>query len=261
MRYSILGFNQEKVVEAKLDLTDILILDYIIRANGNPKMHHILDDSDVSYVWLSHDKIQEDLPILNIAEGTLRNKLTDLKQRGFINSKQMTRATGRGSKAYYSVTEYTIELTTSLENDMVERPRHSEMTSDNTLIRDNKDISNNKLFEIQEKVPKKKSLYEKCLDEIYVFTNDIGLIDALTDYLKIRLQMKEKQLYLGTWQGMLKKLAKMDNQIDVVNTSIERGWASFFEPNKSFKKGKEVFGEDDNVVSKKGDFDSSGETF
>lgn len=266
MRYSIMGFNQEKVIEAKLDLTDLLILDYIIRANGNPIMHHILDDSDVAYVWLSHDKIQEDLPILNITEGTLKNRLTDLKQRGFINSKQLTRATGRGSKAYYSVTEYTIELTTSLENDLVERPRHLKMTSDNKLIKDNnKDIitmdSNNTDFLQSVKNTKKKTLYEKCYDEILAFTDNVGLIDALTEYLKIRLQMKDKPLYLGTWKGMLKKLSQMDNQIDIVNTSIERGWASFFEPSKSYKKGKEVFGEDDNIKSVKGEFESSGETY
>lgn len=128
----------------------------------------------------------------------------------------------------------------------------------------NKDIitinSNNTEFLGKIKNTKKKSLYDKCYDQILEFTNNVGLIDALTEYLKIRLQMKDKPLYLGTWQGMLKKLAKMDNQIDVVNTSIERGWASFFEQ-KSYSKGKEKFGEDDNIKSVKGEFDSSGETF
>lgn len=267
MRYSIFGFNQEKVIEAKLDLTDLLILDYIIRANGNPIMHHILDDSDVAYVWLSHDKIQEDLPILNITEGTLKNRLTDLKQRGFINSKQVTRTTGRGSKAYYSVTEYTIELTTSLENDPVERPRHSGMTSDNKLISDKeKDIitinsNNTEEFIGRVKSAKKKSLYDKCYDHILEFTTNAGLIDALTEYLKMRLQMKDKPLYENSWKGMLNKLSKMDNQIDVVNESIERGWASFFEHKDYKKKGKEVFGEDDKIISEKGEFISSGETF
>lgn len=132
----------------------------------------------------------------------------------------------------------------------------------NTTI--NKDIitinSNNTEFLGKIKNTKKKSLYDKCYDHILEFTNNVGLIDALTEYLKIRLQMKDKPLYLGTWQGMLKKLDKMDNQIDVVNTSIERGWASFFEQ-KSYSKGKEKFGEDDNIKSVKGEFDSSGETF
>lgn len=107
----------------------------------------------------------------------------------------------------------------------------------------------------------KKSLYDKCYDQILEFTNNVGLIDALTSYLQMRLQMKDKPLYANSWKGMLNKLAKMDNQLEVVNTSIERGWASFFEPSKSYKKGKEVFGEDDRIVSKKGEFISSGEDF
>ena len=131
-------------------------------------------------------------------------------------------------------------------------------------IENNTDIiynntDNDFLGQLKQKT-KKKSLYEKCYDDIIEFTNNVGLIEALNDYLKIRLQMKDKPLYEGTWKGMLKKLDKMDNQIDIVNTSIERGWASFFEQ-KSYKKGKEVFGEDDNIISEKGEFDSSGETF
>lgn len=121
---------------------------------------------------------------------------------------------------------------------------------------DNKEDIFNKL-----KIPKKKSLYDKCYDQILEFTNNVGLIDALTEYLKMRLQMKDKPLYANSWKGMLNKLAKMDNQLEVVNTSIERGWASFFEPSKSYKKGKEVFGEDDRIISKKGEFISSGEDF
>ena len=118
------------------------------------------------------------------------------------------------------------------------------------------DIFNNLLL----KIPRKKSLYDKCYDQILEFTNNVGLIDALTTYLQMRLQMKDKPLYANSWKGMLNKLAKMDNQIEVVNTSIERGWASFFEQ-KSYSKGKERFGEDDNIKSVKGEFISSGEDF
>ena len=131
-------------------------------------------------------------------------------------------------------------------------------------ITNNKDIitinSNNTEFLGKIKNTKRKSLYDKCYDHILEFTTNVGLIDALTEYLQMRLQMKEKPLYENSWKGMLNKLAKMDNQIDVVNTSIEKGWASFFEQ-KSYSKGKEKFGEDDNIQSVKGEFESSGETF
>lgn len=267
MRNTILGFNQVDAIELGLTINDLLILDYIIRANGTPSMNHIHDNNDIPYVWLSHNKLHEDLPILNITEGTLKNKLLELKKLGLIDSKQIIKPGCRGSKTYYSVTEKTIQMTTSFSNDLVEQSRHSESTSDNQLNSiDNKlentitINSNSNEFLGKIKSTKRKSLYAKCSDQISEFTTNIGLQEVLHDYLKIRLQMKDKPLYEGTWKGMLKKLDKMDNQIDVVNTSIERGWASFFEQ-KSYSKGKEKFGEDDNIKSVKGEFDSSGETF
>lgn len=268
MRSTILGFNQKDAIELRLSTDDLLILDYIIRANGNPSMCHIHDENEVSYVWLSHKKIHEDLPILNIAESTLKNKLVELKKLGLIESKQIQNSLGRGSQTYYSVTDKTIQMTTYFESDVVVRPRTSESTSNNTLLSNNSldnDIitinSNNTEFLGKIKSTKKKSLYDKCYDHILEFTNNVGLIDALTEYLQMRLQMREKPLYENSWKGMLNKLAKMDNQLEVVNTSIERGWASFYEKKSQFKKGKEVFGEDDDIKSVKGEFESSGETF
>lgn len=266
MRSTILGFNQTEAVELGLNTDDLLILDYIIRANGNPEMCHILNDG-VSYVWLSHKKIHEDLPILNMAESTLKNKLAELKKFGLIESKQIQNNIGRGSQTYYSVTTKTIEMTTSHQKYVVnEEPRTSTSTSNNKLIsNDNKDNiisinTNNTEFlqSVQSTKNKRGNLYSKCYDQILEFTNNVGLIDALTDYLQMRLQMKDKPLYANSWKGMLKKLADMDNQIDVVNTSIERGWASFYPPKS---KGKAVFGEDDNIKSVKGEFISSGEIF
>lgn len=126
MNYEVLGFNQEKVIEAKLDVIDLMLLNYIIVANGNPFMEHIIING-VSYVWLYHEKIHEDLPILGITEGTLKNRLSVLKQKGLIMSE--TQRVIKGSKTYYSVSE----LTMSFINDV---RCHSKMTSD-------KNISNN----------------------------------------------------------------------------------------------------------------------
>jgi molecular chaperone GrpE (heat shock protein) len=127
MRYEILGFNQEKVIEAELDMTDLMILDYIIQANGDPSMEHIVKDG-VAYVWIYHDKFLQDYPILPMSDGTFRNRLSELKQRGFILSS--TERLIKGSKSYYSVSE----LTMSLRNDI---RCHSKMTSDSISNIDN----------------------------------------------------------------------------------------------------------------------------
>lgn len=199
-------------------------------------------------------------------ETAIKSALDELRDFGYLEVRKIAPNKDISVFHYeYIVHEQPIE-NQDIENLVLENLVLENQVQRNTNTRNTKkeDIitinSNNTEFLGKIKNIKKKSLYDKCYDHILEFTNNVGLIDALTEYLKIRLQMKDKPLYEGTWKGMLKKLDKMDNQIDVVNTSIERGWASFFEQ-KSYSKGKEKFGEDDNIKSVKGEFDSSGETF
>lgn len=250
MRYTILGFNQELAVELNLDLTDLLLLDYIQRANGNPNMTHIVEN-EISYVWLSHEKLHEDLPIISISEGTLKNRLSKLKEKDLIQSIQISNKSSRGSKSYYSITE----LTTSLQNDVVdenERPRHFKMTSNNKLfnISTNVDIENNiskdillqpnmydnvsdKLYDDKPKKKKRKNLFEKCVDAINEYTDDLELEDLLVTYLKMRLEVKEKPLYYNMWRGLLNKLFSLSKNLsdlcNIVQQSIDKGWLSFYE--------------------------------
>ena len=209
MKYSILGFNQSRVVDyfvdievnrprqvngekqevtemvrLACDLLDIHLLNYIMYAQGSPKMTHIVKD-EISYVWLCHSHILEDLPILRIAEGTLRNRLVKLRQMKLIDSVTIANSKGRGSHTFYTLTKtagsmlYETEenttsfkndsktqttsfkndsktqttsfkndsktRTTSFKNDSKTRPRHLKMTPDNTLIIDNKVNNDNKV--------------------------------------------------------------------------------------------------------------------
>lgn len=276
MRQSILGFNQAKAVELGLTVSDLLLLQYIMYANGEPTMKHIVKN-DVAYVWLQHQKIMEDLPILNISEGTLRNKLSQFRSLELIQSVTIANCNGKGTRTYYTITETTMSLindmkpTMSSENDMESVPCHAEMTS-------NKQLNNNKQLEdiskdiskpatpflgsakpknlpkkVAEEKPKKPSLYDKCVAEIYTFTDNAELQECLLKYLPIRLAMKDKPIYgLNQWTGMLNKLATMKDQVAVVKTSIERGWASFFDGNQSFETKKDVFSEYGTVKSEKG---------
>lgn len=136
MKYSILGFNQKKLIENNIDcdLLDLLLLNYIIYAQANPNMQHILDKNNVPYVWLYHDHILEDLPILNICSGTLNNRLLKLKQKNYISSITVANGKGQGSKTYYNVTPMIYNMiyeTTSQNNDVVDRPHHEKMMSNN----------------------------------------------------------------------------------------------------------------------------------
>lgn len=235
MRYSILGFNQEKIMtDTNLDLTDLLLLDYIIKANSLSNMRYILEDNDV-YVWIYHKKIQEDLPILNISDGTLKNRLSTLKKEGIIKSKQVANEKSKGTKTYYAITDFTKSLlnsdTTSLKNDVEDLPRHSKMTSDNINI---SNISKDILEDKEKPKKKKKSLYEQCYDEIVDhFGEDTELVSKIDEFLRLCLKEKWVQ-YKPQWVYKLKDLENVEgDKLKSVEQTLKCGWKSFYEPKEN----------------------------
>ena len=228
MRYSIMGFNQEKVMSTDLDLTDLIILQYIQQSCGSTNMQHKLDSNGNPRVWIYHQKLIEDLPILRISEGTLRNRLSKLNQSGYVRSTVVASENGRGSKTYYGITE----MTMSLIYDMVSGPCHEKMTSDSKLIKDdNTNISNTKVLD-NDKKPVKKNLYQKCADMIEEFTDDQSVRGLLDIYLRMRLEMKDKPLFANQFKGVLNKLRELTESkteaISIIQQSIDKGYASFF---------------------------------
>ena len=246
-----------------LKITDLMILQYIINACGSVGMRHKLDDANNPYVWIQHSKLLEDLPILDISEGTLKNKILALKDNDFIASIIVNNESSRGSRTYYGITEKTMSLlydindventTTSLQNDLVTRPRHFKMTSDNILESNNiLDNSNtNVLLEnspnsdsIESKAyskydiekPRKKNLFDKCDDASIQYTDNTELQTKLREYLTLRLEIARnegKGFYLNMWKGLLGDLDKLTQDaniaIQIVEQSIKRGWKGFYE--------------------------------
>ena len=249
MKYSILGFNQEKIVVyskdgLKCDLIDLLLLNYIIYAQANPKMKHRVDDEMKPCVWLQHEHILEDLPILNITEGTLKNRLTKLRKMELITSKTIANENSQGSRTYYRITSLLYDMlfeTTSLKNDVLEEPRHFEMTS-NTQVNNNKvnkvvskDTTTEFEFGGTKQKPKKDNLFTKCISLIdsYDFSCWGNIRNLLIDYLQFRMSIKDKPLYTNMWKGMLNKLVELcDSDIQqyeaIIKQSIERGYLSFY---------------------------------
>lgn len=85
------------------------------------------------------------------------------------------------------------------------------------------------------KKQKRKSLYEKCVDEVYSYTRNLALQDALIKYLSVRLAIKEKPLYgVNQWVGLLNRLSHIEgDKVAIVEQSTERGWCSFYEITKT----------------------------
>ena len=122
MRRTIFGFNQKKAMELGLSTNELLLLNYIHLAQTTPKMIHKELDG-VSYVYLSHKHIRNDLPILGYSEGTLKNKLSDLKSRGAIQS--VLDRVGSGTMAYYAIAKSVLE---QLFEDYAEEENNEQVT-------------------------------------------------------------------------------------------------------------------------------------
>lgn len=112
------------------------------------------------------------------------------------------------------------------------------LLQENTLY----DVSD-KLYDEPKPKKKRKNLYEKCIDAIYEYTDDLELQDLLVTYLKMRLEVKDKPLYYNMWRGQLNKLLSMSDKLDIlcsiVQQSIDKGWLAFYEV-KQYGKKKNV---------------------
>lgn len=251
MKYSILGFNQSKCVKLNLTIKDILILQYIREALASPSMQHITDDNDIAYVWLLHDKVLEDLPILDINTRSLIGYLNKLKDMGLISVLSLHDKKGRGTKSYYTITSKCEELVyDQVQKIAVEnaRPSAKNCTSDNILNKniDNTDITNvissaepnnvDDFFKTQsliEKPKKRKStLYANCMSLIDDFTQDEEVRNLLKDYFKVRLERKDIPLGKASFQGSLNKLRTLTTSkkevLQIIQQSIDRCYPSFY---------------------------------
>ena len=83
MRSYIFDFEQKKLVENKLNMQQVLLLDYLSNffSSGFAKVFYF---EGKNYYWMTYNKILTDLPILNLKERQLRNLIGDLIKKGLI---------------------------------------------------------------------------------------------------------------------------------------------------------------------------------
>lgn len=150
------------------------------------------------------------------------------------------------NEVYNSVTYCTTQLSdvqlslhNNIDNNITNNKEVNNISKDILLQENMYDDVSDKLYS-NDKPKKKKNLYEKCLDVIYEYTDDLELQDLLVTFLKMRLEVKDKPLYFNMWKGLLKKLFSMSDKLDdlcnIVQQSIDKGWLSFYNVNSSPKK-------------------------
>lgn len=100
--------------------------------------------------------------------------------------------------------------------------------------------------------PKKKNLYDSCIEAIEEFTEDEEIRDKLKEYLSVRLERKDKPFGIKTFQSTLKKLRTLTDKkteaLQIIQYSIDGQYGTFYElkKNNGYRRqprGAEISGE------------------
>lgn len=242
MKYSVIGFQQEKLIKYDLSMNEILILDYIYNAQASTHMEHMIKDG-ITYTWIYHSKLMEDLPILNIKEDRLKQVIRHLVDLGLIQRVRTTREVFSGSRSYYGITRLCEDMRYC--NDRGEKNYTSESvencTSDNQLT-NKKPIQKTISKDIVEPDTKysnsksKKNLYQKCMDMIDEYTTNDMLREKLRECFKLFTENNRevgKPLYANQFKGKLNMLSDLATdsatQIKIVEQTLKLGYNGFYE--------------------------------
>jgi hypothetical protein len=99
-------------------------------------------------------------------------------------------------------------------------------------------LQNSPTFEFGKQKPKRKSLFTECTFMIddFIMKHNCGnpVRNKLIEYLRYRISVTEKPLYINMWKGMLNKLDKLHQEgygyEPIIDYCIERGYLSFYPP-------------------------------
>lgn len=95
-------------------------------------------------------------------------------------------------------------------------------------------------------ISSRPTLFDKCVAEIDKYTDRPELREKLIQFLKIRLEVKDKPFGIESWRGVLDKLDQAVKECgadypEIVQQSIDKGWLSFYPINQKADKKETVF--------------------
>lgn len=208
-------------------------------------------------------------------ETAIESALAELKERGYVHvTKLMPNQTESGRIEYiYDILEEpkqggdflpleiqgvenpvqrsTKKRSTKERNNTIPKGIVTEVTAEDNVTENNSlntlseyeskmySEDRRKITKIDTEQPKKKklSLWDKCVQIINDFTDNEELRNVLTEFLRMRLSMRDKVMYAPQWKSMLERMARLNgNPVNIVRQSLEHGWAGFYDekPNSGY---------------------------
>lgn len=256
MKYSILGFNQERVLsltkEVKdvkknktttisIDVDDLLILSVIADISNRKSIRKVILE-DGQYAWISYNVILEDLPILRIDKKQLRRRLDKLVEFELIDLK-VERVNGSGTFVYikigkeYEALKYNIDEEskyTIVQKSIEGVDKNVYGGGQKCLPKDSltkqEDNNTGDKEERDKSLSKKDKRYDANADLSYVDAPYAAIWQEWLDYKKEIKKQYKTQRGAESQYKVLKKYAN-NNPIlanAIVKISIEHSWDGIF---------------------------------
>ena len=245
MKYTILGFNQEKALELGFDVDDLLIIRWFVDFYSSSKMIK-MNVGDKTYAWVNYSRVIEDIPILNMKKDTLSRRMKKICETGIMEHETLKQG---GTFSLYKLTDkYDQLISTDKKTEGTEKipegyGKNSQPVTDKNPEQNINLLNNNSIKDINTYSTKEELLHPKNKDVeknikkesvqsvIAEYTENKDLQDALHGFVEMRNKAR-KPLTARAMKLSLNKLNELAlddvTKIAIVNQSIVHSWSTFY---------------------------------
>ena len=245
MKYTILGFNQEKALELGFDVEDLLIIRWFVDFYSSSKMIK-MNVGDKTYAWVNYSSVIKDIPILNMKKDTLSRRMKKICETGIMEHETLKQG---GTFSLYKLTDkYDQLIGSDKKNEGTEenpegygkksRPVTEKNPEQNINLLNNNSIKDINTYSSKEELlhPKnedvgKNNKKESVNSVITEYTENKDLQDALHGFVEMRNKAR-KPLTARAMKLSLNKLNELAlddvTKIAIVNQSIVHSWLTFY---------------------------------
>jgi hypothetical protein len=237
----LLEFKQEELLKLQtednngklltINTDDVFILHYIVNAICTEKMLKIIEN-DTVYVWLTKEKMLEDMPILNITENRLAHIIGKLKKMGLLTTKTVANTKIRGSKSYIAITDLLLSCMNEQSTIYNKCTNVKNNKSNNKLLDNklNKEYNNKLLYSSKNSKSsnfnfgynKPKSNIPKSLSYLTTMIQDNDLRSLLVEYYRKRQKEPSTRISADDYKHCVTDLLNMDTDIEHLKEIVTR---------------------------------------
>jgi len=242
MKYSVLGFNQAVVTKlvgnhngkiVKLDVTDLLILQNVADFMNRPNIiKYTIEDK--TYFSIQYSVIIEDLPIIDIKQQALRDRMDKMVTLGVLEKRVIKNAAGTwvafrlGEK--YELLKYTPTSSETTPTSSELPVQKYQTTSHNTIVTKTNTSNKKKEKKDNNSYYLKKKEYDAFADTSYI---DDDMLEVWAEWLSHKEAMHKQYVSHQSAVRCYNELMAWANKCvdiaeEIVKRSIVRGYWSLY---------------------------------